>query len=128
MKAPGPAARKRWRFRSNLRILVRRPLVFMRVYKWPLAILLIGSLLDAVTTYRNLRLSGPEAEVHPAWRIFTQIFGVTPVTVAIGKALQAGCAVFVGSLWRRWCGVLLTLAGILYTLGAISNYFHILRW
>ena len=118
--------RPRRRFKTNLRLLVRRPLVLARKYRWPLLALLVGAALDAVTTYVNLRRFGLEIEVHPAARLFWQICGTSAVAVALAKLVQAACAAFVACFWRTWCGWLMLAAGVLYALAAVSNHFLLL--
>ncbi|HOD82394.1 MAG TPA: hypothetical protein PKG77_13325, partial [Phycisphaerae bacterium] len=73
----------RRRFKTNLRILIYRPGTFLRFYRWPLVVLAIGAVLDAVTTYRNVSAYGPAAEIHPAARLLWEILGVSPVSVAL---------------------------------------------
>ena len=55
-----------WRRKSNLWLLVRRPLAFWRIYRPALLIMLVGGLLDGVTTLCVLHRYGPDAELHPA--------------------------------------------------------------
>jgi len=117
---------KRRRFKSNLRLLTHHPLVFAGKYRWPLAVLLAGSVLDVLTTWEVLRLFGMQVELHPAAKIFGRIFGASLPVIAIGKVIQAAVAIFVASLWRKWTGWLLILCGVLYTLAAISNHFRLL--
>jgi len=111
------------RFKSNLHLLLRHPLVFARVYRWPLLVLLAGSVLDAASTWQILRQYGPQAELHPAGRILGSVLGVSLPVIALGKLLQMLAAVLVASLWRRWCGWLMVLCGALYALAAASNHF-----
>lgn len=108
--------------KTNLRILIRRPRVFLRCYRWPITLLLIGVLLDTVTTMRNLYLFGPEAEFHPAIRTAVEEYGVS-LGVPVGSLVRVGFVVFAAALWRRTCGLLLTVCGLLYLAAAISNYF-----
>ena len=118
--------RRRRRFKTNLRLLVRRPLLLADKYRWPLAVLMVGTALDGITTYVNLRRFGLEIEVHPVVRLFWQIFGTSALTVGVAKGFQAVLAAFVACFWRTWCGWLMLLAGLLYTLAAISNHFLLL--
>lgn len=113
----------RRRFKTNLRILLYRPRTFLRVYRWPLAVLAVGAVLDAVTTYRVVSVYGPESELHPAARLVFDILGTSPYVVAFVKVVQCGFACFVTAFWRRWCGWLLVLAGALYALASLNNHF-----
>jgi hypothetical protein len=108
--------------RTNLRLLNRRPLVFLRAYRWPLLAMLAGLLLDTVTTMRFMYQWGPGVELHPAMRIMARQFGVT-AGVPVASAVRAGVVVFVAALWRRWTATLLLFAGVLYALAAASNHF-----
>lgn len=121
---PGPCRRRH--FKSNLPLLLHRPGLFCRVDRWPLILLLIGTILDAATTYVALRDYGPGAEVHPAVQLLMRILGVSPWSMSAVKVAQSSCALLTASLWRPWCGFLLGLAGVLYILAAISNHFVLL--
>ena len=116
---------KRRRFKSNLRLLVHHPLTFCRVYRWELAVLFVGAVLDAVTTMRTVLAYGAETELHPVGRFVMQLLGPVAGTL-VGKAAQVVCAVFVAALWRPWCGWLLVVCGVLYALAAVSNHFALL--
>jgi membrane-bound metal-dependent hydrolase YbcI (DUF457 family) len=119
--------RRRWRtFRTNLPLLIHRPLTFIAAYKWGLLVLLVGSVLDAVTTYANVHPFGPRSELHPAARILWEIVGVSPFTVALSKTVQALCAVFAAAVFRRWCPWILWTAGVLYALAAVNNHWRLL--
>jgi hypothetical protein len=111
-----------WGWKDNLRILLRRPGVFIRKYRWPLGLLLLGGVLDAVTTVELLSVWGPEAELHPCGRWLARWFGVA-AGISVGKTVQMAFAVFVAALWRRWCGWFMALCGVLYALAAASNHF-----
>jgi len=113
------------RFKSNLHLLVRHPLVFARIYRLALGILLIGAVLDAWSTYNIVCVYGHEAEVHPVARLAMHWFGPTIGTWG-GKVVQTLVAIVVASLWRRWCGWLLSLAGLLYMAAAVCNHFLLL--
>ncbi|MCK4624013.1 MAG: hypothetical protein KAV00_01790 [Phycisphaerae bacterium] len=116
---------KRRRFKSNFRLLTRRPLVFARIYRWELLFLLVGATLDAATTVVFMRKYGVEAEVHLVIRLMAHIMG--PVTgPVLGKIGQVVFVVFVGSLWRIWCRWLILLCGALYLLASVSNHFELL--
>jgi len=113
----------RWPVKSNIRLLSRRPGLFVRIYKWPLVVLIIGSVLDAVTTSRMLGRYGPEAEIHPAGQVFVEVFGASLPAALVAKFIQMAFAIFVAALWRKWCGWILFICGVLYTLAAASNHF-----
>lgn len=117
-------AGKQRRFRSNLHLLTHHPVVFARIYRWALVVLLAGAVLDAVTTYRNAVAFGPEVELHPASRLMMEWIGPGPGTW-VGKAFQVAFAIFVASLWRAWCGWLMLLCGVLYSAAAVCNHFRI---
>ncbi len=115
----------RWKLKSNLRLLLRRPMVVVKVYACPLTILLVGAMLDVITTIRNINLYGSETEVHLAVRTVIEMFG--PVSgMCIGKIVQLTAAIVVACFWRRWCGWLMVIAGVFYALAAVSNYFLLL--
>lgn len=111
--------------KTNLRILVRRPRIFVRRYRMPLTVLLIGVLLDTVTTMRNLYTFGPEAEFHPAIRTAVEEYGIS-LGVPVGSLVRIGFVIFAAALWRKTCGMLLYVCGVLYLLASISNYFLLL--
>jgi hypothetical protein len=114
-------------FRTNLHVLTRRPLVFIRKYRLPLAILLVGSVLDAITTMRFMLIYGVEEELHPAGRIIADVLGVG-AGIAIGCAVRLGFVVVVAAIWRKWCGCLMVVCGVLYALAAASNHFGWMAW
>jgi uncharacterized membrane protein len=88
----------------------------------PLAVLMVGAVLDGVTTYSNVRDYSADVEVHPVQRVVFQVLGPA-VGVPVAKALQVACVLFVAALWRRWCPWVLVLSGLLYALAAASNHF-----
>jgi len=59
--------------RSELPLLTRYPISFCRKYAWPTAILIIGAVLDALTTIEFMMHLGPDAEFHPAMMIVATI-------------------------------------------------------
>jgi hypothetical protein len=111
--------------RSELPRLVRHPSQFARVYWFPLALLLVGSAADLITTFHNLRIYGPEAETHPVQRWVSQLVGVS-FGVPIAKLVQFAFVLFVAAWWRPWTGWLMAICGLLYTAAAVSNYFLLL--
>jgi hypothetical protein len=113
------------RFRTNLRILLRRPRVFLRAYRWPLIFLLLAAAADAASTIPDIGTFGYGIETHLAMRFMMRTFG--PLWGCIlGKAVQVAIAVTVASLWRTWCPWLLWLCGLTYFLAAVSNTFRLL--
>ncbi|MDY7010688.1 MAG: hypothetical protein SVV80_08045 [Planctomycetota bacterium] len=106
-------------------MLTRRPRIFVRIYRWELLFLLVGATLDAVTTIVFMRKYGAGAEVHPVICLMAHILGPVAGTV-LGKTGQVVFAVFVASLWRRWCRVIMLLCGGLYVLASVSNHFELL--
>ena len=100
-------------------------MAFWRIY-WPvLLIMLVGGLLDGVTTLCVLRKYGPDAELHPAMRLVASILGV-PLGVSLGTVVKMAFAVFTAAMFRRWCRLVLIVFGILSALGAIHNYNELL--
>ena len=114
-------------FRTNLRILTRRPLLFVRKYRLPLAILVLGAALDAITTMDFMLQYGPGEELHPAARIAAEVFGVR-AGVILGSFVRLGFVVAVAAVWRKWCGWMMAVCGVLYALAAASNHFGWMRW
>lgn len=109
--------------KSNMKILLRRPGLFASKYRWPLALLVAGSVADAITTVNFMQEYGTGPEVHIVGRLVAETLGIVP-GIIIAKTVQASVAVLVGSLWRWWCGWLIALAGLLYILASLSNHFH----
>lgn len=112
-----------WGHKSNLRLLVRRPGALLRAYRWPLAAMLAGAVLDGVTTYRAMALYGVSCELHPAVWLVAHVLGAH-LGVPVAMVGKMACAVTVASLWRRWCPWILLLFGALSALGAASNHFQ----
>lgn len=111
--------------RSELPTLAGKPGEFVRRYRWPLVILLVGATADAVTTLINLQRFGLEIEVHLVQRWVSHLVGIT-AGVPIAKFLQLVFVILVSAWWRPWCAILLTLCGVLYAAAAISNHFLLL--
>lgn len=107
---------------NELRTLVGSPSIFLRRYWLPLAVLALGSLLDAVTTYQNVAAYGAGIEVHPVQQLVMQLFGPGP-GVFLAKLGQVSCVLLVAAWWRPWCGWILLLCGCFYALAAASNHF-----
>jgi hypothetical protein len=107
---------------TELPTLVRAPLLFLRRYWLPLFLLLCGAVLDALTTYVNVRDFGADIEVHPVQRFVMTLFGPA-LGVPAAKAGQLFFVVAVAAWWRPWCGWLLALCGCFYGLAAASNHF-----
>lgn len=115
---------KRRRFKTNLHLLLHHPLLFAKAYWWALLILLIGTILDGVTTYPLVEEFGPHAEVHPGGRLVMWLLGAGWGTL-VTKFGQVVAAVFVASLWRPWCRWLLALCGVVYAAAAVANHFRL---
>ena len=113
--------RRRWG-PTSLRLLFRRPGTFARIYRLPLAILLIGSILDTATTMKVMYRYGIDCELHPAMWLMAGIFGIT-VGVPLGTVARLGFVLVVAALRRSWTGWILLMCGVLYGLAAASNHF-----
>ncbi len=109
--------------KSNLRLLCRRPLLFARAYWWALAVLAIGALLDAVTTYQFLAKYGPDEELRPDVRLVLRIMPVWAGPF-FAKLVQSAFVIFVAAIWRGWCKWLIAICGVFYCLAAASNAFN----
>jgi CHASE2 domain-containing sensor protein len=111
--------------RTEIPRLLRHPLSFARAY-WPsLALLLAGATADAITTYHNLRLYGPDVEAHVVQRWVSEAVGVA-AGVPIAKLIQLGFVLLVAAWWKPWTPWLLALCGVLYGAAAVSNYYLLL--
>lgn len=110
---------------TALSLLVRQPGTFVRLYRLPLLILLVGTTADAITTYNNLAQLGPAVEIHLAHRVVFHLFGPA-VGAPLGKTIQLAFVLFVSAWWRPWCAWLLGGCGVLYLLAAISNHLMLL--
>jgi hypothetical protein len=108
--------------KTNLILLMRRPGLLMRAYRFPMLFLAIGALADVITTYNNLALYGTEVEVHLPQRIISEIFGMK-AGVPLAKIIQLAFVILVACWWRPWCGFILCACGLLYTFAALSNHF-----
>lgn len=115
----------RRRFKSNFRLLRRRPLLFARIYRWPLLVLLIGAILDGVTTAVTLSRFGADSEIHPVVCLMAHILGPVTGTV-LGKIGQVVFAIFVASLYRPWCRWIMLVCGVLYMLASVVNHFRLI--
>ena len=113
----------RWRTKTNVRLLTRRPGVLVRAYRWPLVLLAVGTSLDTITTMAFMYSTGAGSELHPAMRMMADEFGVT-FGVPIASVFRMGFVVFVACVWRRWCAWVLCACGVLYLLAAASNHFQ----
>ena len=111
--------------KTNLRLLVNHPFVFVKFYRLPLVVLLIGALLDTITTSIFVSKYGAECEVHLVQRMVFDIFGPA-VGVPLAKIIQLLFVIFVASWWRPWCGWIIVVCGLFYTIAAISNHFSLL--
>ena len=95
----------------------------MSRYRYSLAVMGVGAVLDAMTTYANVRQFGPHVETHPVQRVFFEMLGPA-VGVPVAKLIQFGFVIFVAAWWRPWTRWLLLVCGGLYTLAAFSNHFQ----
>ncbi len=112
-----------WTIKTNLRILAYRPILFIRAYRWPLLILLVGALFDTITTMNSMYSHGTKGELHPAIRAIVQQYGVT-LGMPIGTIVRLGFVLFIAAIWRRWCSWVIFVCGFLYFLAALSNHYH----
>ena len=112
-------------WKNNLFLLGRRPGHFVRIYRWPLLVLLVGATLDLLTTIAFLSHYGVASELHPFQRWFASSLGIVP-GILVAKSLQTAWAVVAAALWRPWTVWLLYACGLLYTLAAASNHFELL--
>ena len=111
-------------FRTNLRILGRRPGVFVRKY-WPvLTAVVVAAVLDMLTTMEFMLETGPKSELHPGVRSMAEMFGVV-LGLILGTLGRLVFVVVVAAIWRRACTVIMLVCAVLYVLAAMSNHF---RW
>jgi hypothetical protein len=110
---------------SALPDIFQRPRTFVRTFRWPLVLLVLGASADLFTTLWNLRSYGPAIEVHFVQRWISQIVGVE-IGVPLAKLGQCTFVILVAAWWRPWCRWILLICGCLYTLAALSNYFLLL--
>ena len=85
--------------------------------------MLVGGLLDGVTTLYVLHRYGPGEELHPAMWLVASILGV-PFGVSLGIVVKMAFAVFAAATFRRWCRTVLIAFGILSALGALHNCYY----
>ena len=109
--------------KTNLRILAGHPWVFLRTYRWPLVVLVLGTTFDTITTMSFMRSSTTSDELHPAMRTMAELFGID-VGVPLASLVRVGFVVFVAALWRPWCQWVLLVCGVLYILAGCSNHFN----
>ena len=108
---------------SELSTLGRQPVTFLSRYRYSLAVLVVGAVLDGLTTYANVRQFGPHVETHPVQRLFFQILGAA-IGVPVAKAIQFAFVIFVAAWWRPWTRWMLMICGLLYAMAALSNHFY----
>jgi hypothetical protein len=108
---------------SEIPTLLARPGEFASRYRYVLVVLLIGTILDGLTTYANVREFGSHVETHPAQRIVFDVIGVT-AGVPLAKIIQVGFVLFVAACWKPWTRWVLLICGVLYTAAAVSNHYH----
>lgn len=109
-------------FRTNLRLLVRRPGVLVRKYWIVLTPLLIGAGLDAATTIAFMLRYGPQDELHPVMRATAEVFGVWP-GVIFGTVGRLAFVLLVAAVSRRCCAWVFAICAVLYLLAAGHNHF-----
>ncbi len=108
---------------SELPGLINRPGSFLARYRYALIILLIGAVVDGMTTYTNVREFGTHVETHPVQRWVFDWFGAG-IGVPLAKIIQMGFVVFVAAWWKPWTRWVLILCGLLYSAAALSNHFQ----
>jgi len=108
---------------SELPTLRQHPRTFLKRYRYSLALLILGAVLDAITTYQNVRQFGPHVETHPVQRLFFETFGPA-LGVPLAKLIQFAFVIFVAAWWRPWTRWILFVCGTLYTAAALSNHFQ----
>ena len=111
-------------FRTNLRILSRRPGVFARKYWLAMAAVVVAATLDMLSTISFMLESGPQSELHPAMRAMAEMFGIV-LGVVLGTLGRLVFVIVVAAIWRRACGAVMLVCAMLYFLAAMSNHF---RW
>jgi len=116
---------RRWRPKANLHFVLRHPRLFLGIYRWPILVLLVGLIVDGITTYRFVGEFGPRSELHPAMWIVLEVLG-RDVGIVVGSIGRLIAVIFVAGLFRKWRGRLLLICGILYCLAAVSNHFRLL--
>ena len=109
----------------NLRILLRRPRVFLRAYRWPMIFLLLAAAADAASTIPDVRTFGYQVETHPAMRLMMYLLGPM-LGCIVGKVIQVVFVIGMACLWRAWCPWILLLCGLGYWAASISNTFRLL--
>lgn len=110
---------------TDLPLLARKPLTFVTHYRVPLLVLLVGATADLITTYVNLQRYGSSVEAHPVQRLVSELVGAS-LGVPLAKLIQLAFVLFVAAWWRPWCGWILAICGVLYSLAAVSNHFLLL--
>jgi hypothetical protein len=108
----------------NLRVLLRHPRWFARIYAIPLLILSIGMALDGASTLDIVLKYGSEVELHPAMHYAIEVAGPA-LGVVLGSLAKMAFVLLVSSLKRSWMRWLPVLCGFLYIMAAVSNFF---RW
>ena len=121
--APQPS--RRWRPKANLHFVLRRPGLFLGIYRWSILVLLIGLIADGTTTYRFVGEFGPRSELHPAMMIVLEVLGRN-VGIVVGSVGRLAAVILVAGLFRKWRGRLMLICGILYCLAAVTNHFGLL--
>lgn len=118
-----PTAEAKVGFQSNLGLLIRRPGAFFWRYRWLVLLLLLATTADTLTTIRNMRLFGTGIEVHPAMFLMCEIFGID-WGVPLGSLARLMFVFGIASLIAKLTPYVLLTCSLLYSLAAMSNYFH----
>ena len=108
------------RRKTNLRLIVRNPGLFVRAYWLGLAVLTAGAVLDGWTTFRNVAQWGIDTEAHAALWIWLKMFG--PHGIWLSIPARIGFVILVAIVWRPWCQFMMILCGLIYLVGAMGNY------
>lgn len=91
---------------------------------WLFLIFVITLFMDAISTIHFMRMVGPEAELHPAVRMVSYLFGpvVGPILAVFGKAIAMVLVLF---YLKRWAPVVLTVSSVLYLLAFFYNLYAV---
>ena len=111
-------------FRTNLRILSRRPGVFARKYWLAITAVVVAAVLDMLSTINFMSESGPQCELHPAMRAMAEMFGIV-LGIVLGTLGRLVFVMVVSAIWRRTCTAVMLVCAVIYLLAAMCNHF---RW
>lgn len=113
-------------FRTNLRILSRRPGVLARKYWLAITAVVVAAVLDMLSTINFMSETGPESEVHPGMRAMAEMFGIV-LGVVLGTLGRLVFVFVVAAIWRKVCAAIMLVCAVIYFLAALSNHFGWLR-